>query len=313
MRQLPPLAPLRGQPRPPVASAREGARAAWPCASPALVRCLTAALVAVSLVGCGAASLSSPPSPSSPSAPGKAALGSRPAAPRSAVAGVGHRSFLWSYHGRYDPAHWGERYCLCRGGRRQSPVDLRADRHVVGRGDEVVARTLHVRHVLNNGHTVQIGVDHVETLFVRGRAYRLLQLHFHTPAEHTTGGVRAPMELHLVHRSAQGDVAVVSVLFQVGPESPWLARLWRDLPSKSGQVVAEDVTLPVREVVGAWRGAWVYEGSLTTPPCTEGVHWLVLKGRQTASAAQIAGIHKLLGDNARPLQSRGARHITDER
>ena len=213
-------------------------------------------------------------------------------------------SILWDYDGDNGPTYWSKLsadYQTCGDGRQQSPIDL----------DLTTASEIPVSFdyrsipiaLLNNGRTIQEGGDDRCTLTLDQRAYSLLQLHFHTPSEHTCNGIRYPMEIHLVHRHpATQAIAVVGVWVRSGDEQPELARLGKTLPQQTGELVNGAGTVNPLNLLPTVRTLVRYSGSLTTPPCSEAVTWLVMATPIEASAQQIELFHQILGDNARPLQ-----------
>ncbi|MEL6325769.1 MAG: carbonic anhydrase family protein [Cyanobacteria bacterium J06626_23] len=215
----------------------------------------------------------------------------------------------WSYIGSDGPDHWGELspdYAACATGRHQSPIDL-------GRVEPVPMDSLQFDYrptpltLVNTGHTVRIDYASGSRLILEGQPFELLQFHFHDPSEHTRSGQHQPMEIHFVHRNAQTqDLVVLSVLVRAGQENPTLQKMWPYLPSQINQP-----STVMREWVNARdllpdtaTSVFRYSGSLTTPPCSETVTWLVLGEPVTASLAQISQFYRLIGENARPTQSR---------
>lgn len=220
----------------------------------------------------------------------------------------------WGYSGDISPAHWGDldsHFALCKSGKNQSPVDLT---HIVdsqlppigfhysaGGSDEV-----------NNGHTVQINYDKGSSITLDGHDYALKQFHFHTPSENHINGKAYPMEAHLVHADADGNLAVIAVMFEEGGENAALAKAWSVLPDHVDQSVHLPVKASAEDLLPKNRSYYRFNGSLTTPPCTEGVVWLVMKQPVTASAEQISMFSKLMGHpNNRPIQSLNARLVID--
>jgi len=165
--------------------------------------------------------------------------------------------------------------------------------------------------MVNNGHTVQINYDAGSTLTVSGHTFNLVQFHFHTPSENAVDGQLFPMEAHLVHADKDGNLAVVGVLFEEGTSNPLLDKLWPSMPTKAGEDVNNsDMTFSVEEMLPTDRSYYHFNGSLTTPPCTEGVSWYVLKTPATVSRAQFTMFNTVIGaDNNRPLQPRNARPV----
>lgn len=212
----------------------------------------------------------------------------------------------WSYEGADGPTHWGGQ---CSSGKNQSPVDLR---------DAVTAKLAPLsfkyeslaQDVLNNGHTVQVTYAPGSTLVVDSHSYQLKQFHFHAPSENLLNGKRFPLEAHFVHADADGNLAVVGVFFEQGAANAALEKMGKDLPLRAGDKHDLDVKIVAAELMPKTREYYRFSGSLTTPPCSEGVNWLVLKHPVTASEKQIEQLHAAMGhDNARPVQPLNARII----
>jgi carbonic anhydrase len=212
----------------------------------------------------------------------------------------------WSYEGDEGPEHWGG---LCNSGKNQSPVDLR---------DAVSAKLAPLsfkyeslaQDVLNNGHTVQVTYAPGSTLAVDSHQYQLKQFHFHAPSENLLNGKHFPLEAHFVHADSDGNLAVVAVFLETGAANAALEKLGKDLPMRAGDKHDLDVKIAAAELMPKARDYYRFSGSLTTPPCSEGVNWLVLKHPVTASAEQIEHLHAAMGhDNARPVQPLNARII----
>lgn len=218
----------------------------------------------------------------------------------------------WGYAGQTGPSHWAELnkdFRTCQLGQQQSPINIvgakSADLPSIQFDYHAFSPTL-----INNGHTVQVDVAPGSSIRVGDQKYDLLQFHFHTPSEEQVNGKRYDMVWHLVHKNASGQLAVVAVLVKRGKENSFLAPISADLPSKEHQERKIDkVSLDLNEFLPTQRGYYQFQGSLTTPPCSEGVSWYVLKQPVEASAAQIAAFHKLFGNNARPVQALGKRTI----
>jgi carbonic anhydrase len=221
----------------------------------------------------------------------------------------------WGYQGDRGPAQWGsldETFSTCAAGAEQSPIDL-----VDGATGDYPAVEFdygpRIGTVVNNGHTVQVNVDQGSGIILDGTRYELLQFHFHHGSEHTVGGVRLPMEMHLVHRSDQGALAVVGVLLGAGAANEALAPIWERIPSGAGSAEAVPDVVDAEVLLPEPRTAWRYRGSLTTPPCTEGVAWIVMSEPVTLSAAQIAAFGALYARNYRPVQPLGRRTLGRDR
>ena len=218
----------------------------------------------------------------------------------------------WSYDGPTGPGRWGDlqdEYAACKEGRRQSPIDLAGSR----RGPlpplqfDYAATPL---AIANNGHSIQVNYAPGSTLTVARQRYELLQFHFHAPSEHTVGGRSFGMEAHLVHRDGQGQLAVVGILLQAGAANAFLQPIWQHMPRVYGITQAGDAPVNVAEFLPTDQSYYTYAGSLTTPPCTEGVSWYVLRTPVEASTDQITQFAALFPPhNARPVQARNQRTI----
>jgi carbonic anhydrase len=231
----------------------------------------------------------------------------------------------WGYGEDDGPAAWSKlsaEYALCAAGEAQSPIDLRVEE--ASKPAEAVsfdyqpsslkiARNTYVAEALNNGHTIQIDVGEDSDLVIGKSRYRLLQYHFHAPSEHAVEGKRFPMEAHLVHRSASGDLAVVGILIVEGKANRAFERIWKHLPAEHGERVHhENIEVNVAHVLPEDHHWYRYEGSLTTPPCSEGVSWFVIADPIELSQEQIAAFTSLYAGNARPLQARHKRVVVYE-
>jgi carbonic anhydrase len=218
----------------------------------------------------------------------------------------------WTYD---DVERWGElaaEFSACGEGTEQSPVDLTGATGI-DLPNAVMRYEPADATIIDTGHTVQVNVPEAGTLELDGTTYQFTHLHFHSPSEHTVAGDSWPMEWHLVHRSADGALAVVAVLVEEGPAWPAFDLLITSLPIRRdvedvvyGEV---DVAAFLPEITAAYR----YDGSLTTPPCTEGVSWSVLQGTITMSAEQMeAFASRLEGPNNRPTQPIGDRVLAQD-
>lgn len=217
----------------------------------------------------------------------------------------------WDYGAEHGPAHWAEmspEYIACAEGVRQSPIDLSSTASPAARNEAAVAlhvdQAEHATTAIDNGHTIQVDCEGEDALRFGEESFRLAQYHFHAPGEHTVDGRSFPMELHMVHRSESGRLAVLGLLIREGAANPAFEAVWSRLPEHAGEKVAlQDVPLDVERLVPKNHVAWSYEGSLTTPPCSEGVRWLVLVEPITLSAEQIARFRGIISANNRPTQS----------
>ncbi len=218
----------------------------------------------------------------------------------------------WSYEGEAGPANWGKldpQYVMCGIGRNQSPVDL-------SRFTEAELAPLKMQYktaaseIVNNGHTLQVNYTPGSTLMVDGREFELKQFHFHAPSENTLNGKHFPLEGHLVHADKDGNLAVLAVMFAEGAENPLLAKLWQHVPPDKGDKSALPAGMNVKSLLPTLHSHYAFNGSLTTPPCTEGVRWLVIKQPATASKEQVERFSGTIGeDNNRPVQPLNARAV----
>lgn len=217
----------------------------------------------------------------------------------------GHHGAHWGYEGNEGPSHWGmlkEDYSLCGEGKMQSPIDIR-DHQPAGdsRSIEFHYSAASNPTVVNNGHTIQVNYPQGSYAVIGGKRYDLLQFHFHSPSEHMINGKPADMVAHLVHKASDGELAVVAVLFGKGGENGALKAVWEEMPHHQGeetvhgQVNAEDL-LPGN------KSYFHYTGSLTTPPCSEGVNWNVLKTAVSVSDEQVAAFTSIFPKSVRPVQ-----------
>ncbi|MCA6217011.1 carbonic anhydrase family protein [Ideonella sp. B7] len=220
----------------------------------------------------------------------------------------------WSYDGLEGPQAWARlapEYAQCASGHRQSPVDIRD-------GIPVQLPPIQFDYrpsgfsVLDNGHTIQVTPEAGNSIVVNGRRYELVQFHFHKPSEERLNGRVFDMVVHLVHRDAEGHLAVVAVLLQRGDApQPQVQAVWNALPLERGDSLASPVPIDLPALLPQDARYLTYMGSLTTPPCTEGVLWLVMKQPVTVSSAQIDIFARLYPMNARPVQPLSGRLIKD--
>ncbi|MGV6989686.1 carbonic anhydrase [Testudinibacter sp. P80/BLE/0925] len=222
----------------------------------------------------------------------------------------------WGYHGDTSPAHWGTlapEFATCATGHLQSPVNLssKAKRTKADLQYHYSA----VNYVMeNNGHTLQLTPQSkIGNLTLNGKLYTLQQFHVHTPSEHTLDNKAFPMELHFVHTSEDGEISVVAVMFEQGKENPHLVQILAQTV-KAGDNVALSEAINVRNLFPKDLAHLRLKGSLTTPPCTEGVNWIVMEKPLQASAAQLRAMEKMIGmQNNRPLQALGDRIVLGEK
>ena len=222
-----------------------------------------------------------------------------------------HQTGHWAYAGEGGPDQWGQlspEYAACRLGKEQSPVDLRGAIPVALPDPATAWRTIPLK-VLNNGHTIQVDGAEGGTLILDGVAYELLQFHFHHPSEHVIEGRPAALEIHFVHKSQDGNLAVLGVMVVEGMPNPVLETIWSVMPTTAGETATGAGLIDFRPLLPTDPTTFRYAGSLTTPPCSEVVQWVVYRKPITASDIQIRRFATMFPNNARPLQPLGRRKL----
>lgn len=220
----------------------------------------------------------------------------------------------WSYSGSGGPENWDSvkpDYATCKLGREQSPIDIREAKHEVLAPIQFNYKPAQLR-VINNGHTIQVNIPPGSFITVGNKKYELKQFHFHHPSEEYVNGQPYDMVAHLVHTDSDGQLAVVAVLISKGRANSLIQKIWENLPKTEGQEeVVSSVEINPSALLPANTGYYTFAGSLTTPPCSEGVTWFVLKTPAELSADEIAAFAKIYPDNARPIQPTNGRTITE--
>ncbi len=239
-----------------------------------------------------------------------------PSAPQSA------RPVHWGYGGDVGPATWSTlspSYAMCAEGKHQSPVNIVKTDVKGGSNWNLdysstslhIAHTEHMEDIIDNGHTIQVTVDEGSKLTYNGKAYSLKQFHFHTPSEHTLDGKNQPMEMHMVHQSEDGSLAVLGVFFKEGKvANPNFEKIIANLPNAKGESThITDTSFELDVFMPSDNFAYHYTGSLTTPPCSENVQWLVLRDMISLTKEQINAFSSRIGPNNRPTQPLNDRTI----
>ena len=224
---------------------------------------------------------------------------------------AGEHALHWSYQGELGPKAWGgirPDFIKCAVGSRQSPIDIRSGIVVDLEPIQFDYRASAFR-VVDNGHTVQVNIDPGNAIVIAGRRWDLVQFHFHRPGEERVDGKTFEMSLHLVHKDADGRLAVVGLLLERGIAQPVVQSVWNNLPLEKGDEVSTRAVLDLNHLLPPDRGYYTYMGSLTTPPCTEGVLWMVMRQPVPLSAEQIDIFARLYPMNARPVQQASGRMI----
>ena len=213
----------------------------------------------------------------------------------------------WGYEGEAGPNAWGKQFPTCGVGKAQSPIDIKGPFDKATRSIKPDYKEGALK-VVNNGHTIQVNVDSGSKLQIDKESYDLLQFHFHRPSEEKIDGKPSAMVAHFVHKSATGKLAVVGVLLNEGNENATLKTIFAAAPKAEGpEVVVKGAKMNPASLLPANLGYYSFEGSLTTPPCTEGVTFYILKSPVTMAKAQIDAFPFKL--NARPVQPLNGRKI----
>jgi len=231
--------------------------------------------------------------------------------PLCAKTGFAAEGAGWSYEGANGPEHWGDLDAaskVCSAGAQQSPIDIR---------DAIKARLPRLKikwakaadTIVNNGHTIQLNMAPGSTMTINKDVYTLVQFHFHHPSEHTIAGQSSPMEVHFVHRNAGGALAVVGAMMIVGRPNAMFNRIVTTMPQKAGEPVKAAPKIDANLLLPPQRSYYRYEGSLTTPPCSESVAWLLLHQPVHVGKNDIEAFAKLFPMNARPVQKDNRRFV----
>jgi len=220
----------------------------------------------------------------------------------------------WDYEGKTGPLRWGKldpAYAACSQGHEQSPVDIR------GAHLNMALQPIEFHYIAgavtveNTEHTIEVVVNPGSYMVAGGVRYNLIQFHFHHPSEEAVKGKLTDMDIHLVHKSADGKLAVVAVRLveDINKPNAVLATLWPHLPRTAGAIEKVTEMVNAGGLLPADRGYWTYSGSLTTPPCTEGVRWFVFEQELSLSRDQLRVFAALFKMNSRPLQDTHGRRI----
>jgi carbonic anhydrase len=243
--------------------------------------------------------------------------------PLSGYAGSNHAH--WGYSGHSGPEYWAElnkEFGTCKSGKRQSPIDIDLSQSVAANLGEIQFDYKAISpEVLNNGHTIQVNYDSSGSgngndsgIRVTEGQFELAQFHFHTPSENTVNGKHYAMEMHLVHKNGDGRLAVVGVFFKAGRENAELEKVWSKMPENSGEKKKiSGLSVNAAQLLPDNHAYARFNGSLTTPPCSEGVNWYVITEPVEASAEQIDRFSRLIGHNARPVQELNHRFVLGEK
>lgn len=214
----------------------------------------------------------------------------------------------WGYEGGIGPEHWGEmdhvheNHLMCREGARQSPINID---HVPGlKLDKLSFHYLETPLLLiNNKHTLLLRYKPGSFVEWEGEKFELIQVHFHHPSEHQVNGKSFPMEIHLVHKTEDHQYIVIAVFAKYGDENKAIQRLWAHVPSKTDEeILVSKQLINARTLLPETKNYYFYDGSLTTPPCTENVTWFILEEPVEMSRGQVELFQRIFKENARPIQ-----------
>lgn len=222
----------------------------------------------------------------------------------------------WGYAGDIGPEHWAElkpEFRQCGIGTRQSPIDIRdsikVDLTPIGFSYKPSGFS-----VIDTGRTLQVNMAAGNQLEVMGKRYALQQFHFHRPAEERINGRSFEMSAHLEHKDAEGKLAILTVLFEQGPDDAKqsvVQKVWANVPLEKHEALTGPGQLDLTELLPADKAYYTYMGSMTTPPCSEGVLWLVMRQPVVLSAAQLNVFARLYPMNSRPVQAGSGRLIKE--
>lgn len=220
----------------------------------------------------------------------------------------------WTYEGKAGPDHWSEiseDFATCHKGKFQSPIDIRSTVDA-----KLPPLNLHYRNsaetLVNNGHTIQVTVDEKDEIQLDGKEFLLKQYHFHAPSENLINGKSFPLEAHFVHDSEDDELAVVAVMFEIGAENKTLNTILDAIPAEENKVVTINKPMDLRPLFPENLHYYRFSGSLTTPPCSEGLRWLVMKDTVTLSQAQLTQFQSALKHaNNRPIQPLHGRQVVE--
>lgn len=225
----------------------------------------------------------------------------------------------WGYQGEVSAEHWGalsDQYQLCATGKNQSPINIQGTYHSTDQHPIQIDYAENPENIVFNGHTVQVNAKNSQNnkVTIDGENYYLKQFHFHTPSENTIDGKQFPLEIHFVNANAQGQLTVLAVMVENGQANPEWTKLWKDFKAQENQTKPITSQIQLQNLLPTTREYYRFSGSLTTPPCSEGVNWIVYKNPITMSQDQIQMLQKVLNfqHNNRPVQVQNGRIIIED-
>ncbi|ACB53676.1 putative carbonic anhydrase [Crocosphaera subtropica ATCC 51142] len=230
----------------------------------------------------------------------------------SVVLGAEKTTHSWGYEGDNNPSQWGRlsaEYETCAMGLFQSPIHLTPS-NLIRQDGKIETHYQPTPLVINNnGHTIQINYEPGSYAMINGKKYELKQFHFHTPSEHSLNGKKSDMELHLVHQNEKGNIAVIGVFIEAGKANSTVTTIWNHLSETEGIQEVKEQIINASDFIANNASYFHYQGSLTTPPCSENVIWNVMREPLEASRQQIDQFMKLYPMNARPIQEHNNRLV----
>ena len=220
----------------------------------------------------------------------------------------------WAYEGKAGPENWAKlspEYATCDIGRNQSPINIEDTMHTSLKPVRGIQK-FPAKEILNNGHTVQVNFKEGNMLVLDSAPFQMKEVHFHAPSENKIHNKSFPLEAHFVHADSKGNLTVIAVMFKEGKANPALAKLWLEMPKKEGEPVALKTRVIPSELIPENRAYYRFTGSLTTPPCSEGVRWILMKTPMTASKEQIETFEQAIHHtNNRPVQALNGRLVVE--
>ncbi|SFV75947.1 Carbonic anhydrase [hydrothermal vent metagenome] len=224
-------------------------------------------------------------------------------------------SIHWGYTGAEGPEFWGDldpKYSMCKKGHSQSPINIVKKDILKTDGLEPIKFNYHTsaNEIINNGHTIQVNIKPGSSITIDNKSFELKQFHFHSPSENTIDGKFFPLEAHFVHIAKDGSIAVVAVLFENGKENPYIKKIWEKMPKEEAKEKFELSAQTINKLLPKDKKYYRFSGSLTTPPCSEGVRWFVLRKHPEVSMKEVMEFtHTLNYPNNRPTQPLNARKV----
>lgn len=220
----------------------------------------------------------------------------------------------WGYSGAEGPENWGNLspdFAVCSTGKNQSPVNLTG--MIEGELPDIkIQYKAGGNEIVNNGHTIKINYSEGSSIAVDSRSFELKQFHFHSPSENTIEGKSFPLEAHFVHADEAGNLAVIAVMYKEGKQNNELGKVWQYIPENMGEKQVLKKVTDANLLLPKDHSYYRFNGSLTTPPCTEGVSWFVMKSIETVSIDQISEfVHVMHHENNRPVQHLNARLVIE--